>query len=71
MNLAEEHAFGYLQYGTNVGLVGTGAPCTAIKSLASRLVNQFLAPITENMGLTQRKLQCDQIRFMSPKRGVL
>ncbi|KAJ5611475.1 L-galactonate dehydratase [Penicillium herquei] len=81
MNLAGENSFGYLQYETNVGLVGTGwsfangqgndVLCTAINSLAPRLVNRSLASITENMGLTQRKLQSGQIRFMSPERGVL
>lgn len=30
-----------------------------------------LSSITENMGLTQRKLQSRQIRFMSPEQGVL
>ncbi|KAL2865081.1 enolase C-terminal domain-like protein [Aspergillus lucknowensis] len=82
MNLAGENSFGYLQYKTNVpGLIGTGwsfangqgndVLCTAIRSLAPRLLNRPLASLTANMGLTQRKLQSGQIRFMSPERGVL
>ncbi len=45
--------------------------CTAIRSLAPRFVGRTLMSLTENMGITQRKLQSGQIRFMSPERGVL
>lgn len=34
-------------------------------------MGRTLQSITENMGITQRKLQSGQIRFMSPERGVL
>ncbi|KAI0098016.1 enolase C-terminal domain-like protein [Nemania sp. FL0031] len=82
MNLAGENSFGYLQYKTNIHeLLGTGWSfangqgneilCTAIKSLAPRLVGRTLGSLVSNMGLTQRKLQSGQIRFMSPERGVL
>ncbi|CAH0000538.1 unnamed protein product [Clonostachys byssicola] len=82
MNLAGENSFGYLQYTTSVdGLVGTGwsfangqgndVLCTAIKSLAPRLIGRTLGSLIKNMGVTQRKLQSGQIRFMSPERGVL
>ncbi|OAQ63689.1 L-galactonate dehydratase [Pochonia chlamydosporia 170] len=81
MNLAGENSFGYLQYQTNTGLVGTGwsfangqgndVLCTAIRSLAPRFVGRSLPSITSNMGETQRKISSGQIRFMSPERGVL
>ncbi|KAI1121212.1 enolase C-terminal domain-like protein [Nemania abortiva] len=82
MNLAGENSFGYLQYQTNMHeLIGTGWSfangqgneilCVAIKSLAPRLVGRTLGSLVSNMGLTQRKLQSGQIRFMSPERGIL
>lgn len=45
--------------------------CTAIQSLARRLVNRKLSDWTKDMAATQRKFQSGQIRFMSPERGVL
>ncbi|KAL1851647.1 hypothetical protein VTK73DRAFT_9393 [Phialemonium thermophilum] len=81
MNLAGENSFGYLQYQTDAGLVGTGwsfangqgndVLCTAIRSLAPRFVGRTLSSLTANMGQTQRKISSGQIRFMSPERGVL
>lgn len=45
--------------------------CTAIRSLARRLVNRRLSDFTADMGQTQREMGSGQIRFMSPERGVL
>ncbi len=45
--------------------------CTAIRSLAPRLVGRKLSSLTSNMGDIQRKMVSGQIRFMSPERGVL
>ncbi|PSK37357.1 L-galactonate dehydratase [Elsinoe australis] len=80
MNLAGENAFGYLQYHTDTGLVGTGwsfsngqgneVLCAAIKALAPRLVGRSLSDLTANMGELQRKLSSGQLRFMAPERGV-
>ncbi|KIW12260.1 hypothetical protein PV08_09536 [Exophiala spinifera] len=81
MNLAGENALGYLQYHTDTALIGTGwsfsngqgneVLCTAIRSLAPRLVGRKLSSLTSNMGETQRQMVSGQIRFMSPERGVL
>ena len=52
-------------------LDGRSVLCTAIRSLARRLVNRRLSDFTADMGATQRKMVSGQIRFMSPERGVL
>jgi hypothetical protein len=51
--------------------VGQSVLCTAIRSLARRLVNRRLADFTSNMRKTQRSMVSGVIRFMSPERGVL
>ncbi|KAM0754010.1 enolase C-terminal domain-like protein [Meredithblackwellia eburnea MCA 4105] len=81
MNLAGENAFGYLQYKTNTGLIGTGwsfsngqgneVLCAGIRALAPRFIGRKLSDIVSNMGETQRKVVSGQIRFMSPERGVM
>jgi L-galactonate dehydratase len=81
MNLSGENAFGYLQFRTDSGLVGTGwsfsngqgndVLCVAIESLAPRYVGRKLSSLTANMAETQRNVVSGQIRFMSPERGVL
>ena len=45
--------------------------CTAIQSLARRLVGRELSDFTSDMAATQRKMGSGQVRFMSPERGVL
>ncbi|KAK3677007.1 hypothetical protein LTR78_003212 [Recurvomyces mirabilis] len=81
MNLAGENALGYLELHTDSGIKGVGwsfsngqgndVLCTAVRSLAPRLVGRKLSDWTKDMAATQRKFQSGQIRFMSPERGVL
>lgn len=52
-------------------LISARVLCTAIRSLAPRLVGRKLSSLTVNMGHTQRQMVSGQIRFMSPERGVL
>jgi L-galactonate dehydratase len=61
----------YIDLHNGFSLTSPRILCTAIKSLAPRLVGRKLSSLTANMGELQRKLQSGQIRFMSPERGVI
>jgi L-galactonate dehydratase len=61
----------YIEVHDGFLLTSSSVLCTAIKSLAPRLVGRKLSSLTANMGELQRKLQSGQIRFMSPERGVI